>query len=126
MRSGIKQILDELVTLPLPVYVSLAPGSIHGGASTVGSPEPCLQCPTTAPQLTRDYLQQADVYQAFAEVVNGTPMGNGRVAGLMSWGYVWNDNLIEFEAYGRSAFDKAASVRGKPAESVLKWWFARW
>ncbi len=126
MRAGIKQVLDELLPLQMPIIVHLSTQSVHGGVSNFEYIEPGLGGGSLAPQRTRDYQQQADMYQAAAEVINGTPTGNGRVIGLLSWGYLWNDNRSYFEPYGHDAFDKSSNIRGKPAESVLRWWFQRW
>jgi hypothetical protein len=69
--------------------------------------------------------QQADVYQAVFEVISGTPTGNGRVAGLISWGYHFKDNYDDGFFVGEVAMDKAANIRSKPAEAVAQWWFDR-
>lgn len=124
MRAGIRVLLDELAQLPVPVILELAPPSVHGGASVGENVEQLFR------QLVRDYQQQADVFQAAAEEIDVRPAGPGpgRVIGLQSWGYLWNENLREFEYWGRplDAWDKFPTVRGKPAESVLRWWFDRW
>ena len=84
---------------------------------------------STALQRTRDYQQQADFYEALAEVVNATPAGTGpgRILGLATFGYMWGGDMTEdSNGPGSTAFDRSASVRGKPAEAVLSWWFKRW
>lgn len=123
MRQGIRYLLDDMALLPVPVILELNPASIHGAASVGDDVEFGFR------SLVRDYQQQADIYQAAAEEIDRRPVrsGPGDIIGLMSWNYLWNDNLREFEYWGRpEAWDKYSSVRGKPAEAVLRWWFDRW
>lgn len=126
MRQSIKALLDDVATIPLPVILQLSTPSVHGAVSSFDYIEPDLSGVTLAPQRTRDFQQQADMYQAAAEVINGMPTENGKFLGLTSWGYVWTDSRYEFESHGRSAFDKSANIRGKPAEAVMRWWSLRW
>ena len=75
-------------------------------------------------------MQQADVYQALAEVINATPTGAGNVMGILSWGYAFSDDYLSWTPVSGPAFafafDKSANVRGKPSEAVLNWWFNKW
>jgi AcrR family transcriptional regulator len=34
--------------------------------------------------------------------------------------------IARFASVGDAVYDKAWTIRGKPAEAMLKWWFARW
>lgn len=123
MRAGIRLLIDELKALPVPVILELSTPSVHGGASVLEDFELGFR------SLTRDYQQQADVYQAAAEEIESSPIGPGpgRIIGLQTWSYLWNENLREFEYWGRpEAWDKYSTIRGKPAEAVLRWWFDRW
>lgn len=129
MRNDIKKILDKLTDLPVPVIVQIGTPSTAGGAVRGEYIEPCLPCDSLAPQRGIDVDQQADAYQALSEVVNETDTGNGRVMGILSWGYWFTEDDYEWKSPdGRSypnSFDKSASIRGKPAESVLRWWTAK-
>jgi hypothetical protein len=126
MRSGLASLFDRLSDAPVPVLVMIGAPSVHGGAVNTEYIEPCLGCASVAPQRTRDYQQQADLYQAAAEVIAQTPVGNGRVMGVLTWGYHQRDNPYFAGSQGDSAYDKSASVRGKPAEAVLGAWFRKW
>jgi hypothetical protein len=102
--------------------------SVFGAAVVREFIEPCLSCSQVAASYTRDYMAQADLYQALAEVINERP-GDARIAGVVTWGYLWHDDYSRagnFSAANSAAFDKSANVRDKPAEAVLKWWFQRW
>jgi hypothetical protein len=114
--------------VPVPIILRVTTPSVFGGVSYAEYIEPTLGVPTLAPQRTRDYQQQADVYQGIAEVINGMPTGNGRVMGLLSSGYWYRDDPHSsgVGATGDAAFDKSANTRGKPAEAVLSSWFQRW
>lgn len=126
MRSGVKAVLDSLSVSPVPVLVMIGVPSVHGGVSTGEYIEPCLPCNSVAPLRTRDYDQQADFYQAVSEVINDSPTGNGHVMGLFSWGYHYRDDPTWGSSPGDSAYDKSASIRGKPAEAVMRSWSERW
>ncbi|MBI5275973.1 MAG: hypothetical protein HY854_05880 [Burkholderiales bacterium] len=126
MRSSLTTLFATLSDAPVPLLVMIGTPSVHGGVVNGEYIEPCLGCGSVAPQRTRDYLQQADLYQAAAEVIAAMPVGNGRVMGLLSWGYHFRDNPYRSWAQGDSAYDKSANVRGKPAEAVLGAWFRKW
>jgi len=94
---------------PLPEYIE---GSLT-----------CSNC--LAPLRERDLQQQADVVAAAAEVINAPPTGNGRVMGLFTWQYSWSEDFRYGFRHGDAAWDKTASMRGKPAEAVMRAWFQR-
>lgn len=124
MRSSVSATLDQMNTFGRPVILLVTVPSVHGGIVDPEFIEPCIapSCGSTAPLRTRDFQQQADAYQAIAEVINATPTGPGRVAGLITAQYWYYDTYT----VNQSAYDKNSNVRGKPAEMVLKWWFQRW
>lgn len=125
MKDSVRWLFDQVKTYPVPVMIMVGTPSVHGGATIGDYIEPCLICNSIAPTKQRDDMQQSDVYQAIAEVINATPTGNGNVAGLLTWGYWFTDDYLKWGSLAM-AYDKSASVRGKPAEAVLKWWFDRW
>lgn len=144
MRTSFSNLLNKLTSYPVPLMVQIGTPSVAGGAVNTDYIEPCIVCNSIAPTKTMDLMQQADVYEAIAEVINSTPTGNGNVMGLLSWGYWFTDNfrtnvttastginsdgtLVDSTGYTGSlniiaAYDKSANIRGKPAESVLGWW----
>ncbi len=128
IKINFKDILNRVSDLPVPIYLQIYTPSVHGGASIGAYVEPCLDCDTVAPKFQRELDEQADLYQAIAEVVNDTPTGNGRVMGLFTNAYHYkNDFFLLREANGAAvAFDKSASIRGKPAEYVMRNWIAGW
>jgi hypothetical protein len=128
MRSSITAFLNTLVNYPVPIILRVTTPSVFGGVAKAEYIEPAVSSNPISLQRTRDYQQQADAYQAIAEVINGTPTGNGRVMGLLSSGYWYRDDPHSsgVGAAGDAAFDKSANTRGKPAEAVLRWWFQRW
>jgi hypothetical protein len=125
MRTSLANALNTLATRPQPILVMMRVPSIFGGVVHPEFIEPCIepQCNSLAPLRTRDYQQQADAYQALAEVVNATPTGAGRVMGMITAQYWYYD---DFFGNGRSDYSKINSVRGKPAEAVLAYWWKRW
>ncbi|MEQ1691669.1 MAG: hypothetical protein ABL986_23715 [Vicinamibacterales bacterium] len=125
MRTSVANALNTLAAGPQPIMIMMRLPSIHGGIVHPEFIEPCLPpaCSSLAPLRTRDYQQQADAYQAVAEVVNATPLGNGRVMGMISTQYWYYD---DFFSGGISDYSKVSTVRGKPAEAVLAWWWKRW
>jgi hypothetical protein len=123
MRNDLRSQLNRLTWLPKPIFLTVSIKSTHGGIVGLG---PDVARSTDSPLYIRDYQQQADAYMAAAEVINETPTGNGRVMGLLDWGYHFKDNYYDGFGIGDAVYDKAWTIRGKPAEAVLRWWFARW
>lgn len=129
MKAGFRFLLDKTKNYPIPIAFMLGTPSVHGGAVVPEYIEPCLVCTSVAPARQRDLMQQADVYQALFEVINSTPAsGPGSVAGVLSWGYWFADKPLEWPSNDGTftfamAYDKSASIRGKPAETVVRWWF---
>lgn len=125
MRSSLTTYLNALSSAPVPILILVAHPSVHGAVIHDEFIEPCITptCVSLAPQRTRDYDQQADVYQAIAEVVNASPTGKGRVMGIITSQYWYFD---EYFSGGGAAYDKINNIRGKPAEAVVARWFQRW
>lgn len=122
MRTSLRSELERLAYLPKPLWLSPAINSVHGGAIGLGGDV----TPSNRAQFERDYAQQADAFMAVAEVINATPTGNGRIMGLLPWGYHFKDNFWDGFARNDAAMDMGQSIRGKPAEAVVKWWYERW
>ncbi|HUQ47884.1 MAG TPA: hypothetical protein VM053_06515 [Gemmatimonadaceae bacterium] len=125
MRTSVSNALNTLASRPQPIIIMMRVPSVFGGIVHPEFIEPCIvpACNSLAPLRTRDYQQQADAYQAVAEVVNATPIGNGRVMGMISAQYWYYD---DFFSGGINDYSKINSVRAKPAEAVLSWWWKRW
>jgi hypothetical protein len=125
MRASLASALNTLAARPQPIMVMMRVPSIFGGVVHRDFIEPCImpQCNSLAPFRTRDYQQQADAYQALAEVVNATPTGPGRVMGMITAQYWYYDDFFSAGVWDMS---KSNSVRGKPAEAVLAYWWKRW
>lgn len=130
MKQSFRWLLAQVNGYPVPLMVMVGTPSVYGGAVDPEYIEPCLVCSSVAPDRQRDDMQQADVYEALAEVVNETPTGIGNIMGVLSWGYWFTDDYYSWtNEWGQTAdmaYDKSANVRGKLAEIVLKWWFDRW
>ena len=122
MRTGVTAMLNDLARTGLPVMLWVNTPSVHGAVIRSEYIEGGIGGNDAERARTRDFHQQADAYQAVAEVVNDSPMGVGRVMGIVSAQYVYFD---QFHTAG-SKYDKGSSIRGKPAEWVLAWWFKRW
>jgi hypothetical protein len=68
---------------------------------------------------TLDLAQQADVYQAAFEAVNA----GAAISGVFTVDFQLRDDMCGGDM--TLTGDTSPSVRGKPAEAVLKWWFQR-
>ena len=128
MRSSVSAFLNTVTKYPVPIILRVTTPSVFGGVSSNEYIEPTIASNPISLQRTRDYQQQADAYQAIAEVINSAPAGNGRVMGLLSSGYWYRDDphTSGLGQANDAAFDKSANTRGKPAEAVLSWWFQKW
>ncbi len=116
----------------VPVWISLATPSTTKGASNPTFMEPELNSNDIALSYTTDFYQQADVYEALFEVINEFSGGSGHIMGVLPWGYHlknnYRDSGIESKSNpntGNLIVDKTANIRGKPAESVVKWWYSK-
>ncbi len=106
------------------VFLLIGTPSTDRGASDPTYIEPIHSVSPIADAYQRDYFQQADVYEAAFETIGGQRT-TLRVAGLLSWGYYYQDNYRDLMQPGDMAVDKAASIRNKPAQSIVRWWFER-
>ncbi|HTQ99996.1 MAG TPA: hypothetical protein VMH83_08400 [Candidatus Acidoferrum sp.] len=142
MKKNVSSLLAKYAAYPVPLLIMVGTPSVESGATSSEYIEPCLPCGAAATRNTLDLFTQADAYQAIFEAINDGKTGNGNVVGLLSWGYWYSNNyrlqlnsvtgelngddaLNDSAGTGRAddyAYDKSASVRGKPAESLLKWW----
>lgn len=139
IKSNVQNLLAGFNNYPVPLMVMIGTPSVQDGATTSDYIEPCLQCSSVANNHTVDLFAQADVYEAVLEAINDGSVANGHIAGILSWGYWYSDNyglqdasvpdinsdgtLINYSGtIHAGAFNKSASIRGKPAESILKWW----
>lgn len=122
MREDIRSVLDRHQVMARPLFVLLGTPSVFGGVANSEYIEPCLECGSLAPQRTLDLAQQADAYQAMFEVINAASSDPSPVVGLLTWGYHYRDDPQTLLRRNDSAYDKSASVRGKPAEAVMKHW----
>jgi hypothetical protein len=123
LREALAATIARTATAPVPIILMISTPATHDGATEDVYIEPHLPVSDIANTKTLDLHQQADVYQAAFEVINGTPTGNGRVAGLISWGYHFKDDYDDGIYVGQLAMDKAANIRSKPAEAIARWWF---
>lgn len=94
-----------------------------------------VECNGTMAKNPSFILESADVFQLYLpvlfEVVNSrSASGPGNVVGILSWGYWFTDNPLEWVDQANNithtspmAYDKSSSIRGKPAEAVVRWWF---
>ncbi len=127
MKADLTALINRMSGWPVPLWLAITTPSIHGGVSSNVNIEQCLVGPPCLASLyDRDLQQQADAVAAAAEVINASPTGNGRVMGLFTWQYSWSDDFAYGFRHGDAAFDKTTSMRGKPAEAVMKAWFQRW
>jgi len=68
-----------------------------------------------------DFFEQARLYEALLEAISQDSI----VDGIVSYKYHWDDPFgSDFKMRAVSRMDLSASVRNKPAEAVLKKWFA--
>jgi hypothetical protein len=107
------------------VFLLISTPSTDRGASDPTYIEPIRSVSPIADTYRRDYFQQADVYEAAFETLGDDGVAGARVAGLLSWGYYYQDNFRDLMQPGDMAVDKAASIRNKPAQAIVRWWFER-
>lgn len=119
MKNFFTYQINSFKTANVPIIVMIATASTHGNVISSAYVEPGLPC---AGGNILDYQQQADVYEAAAEVINST---NG-VGGLLSWGYAYRNNMTTQNNPNDVCYKYSASIRGKQAEAVLKYWFGGW
>ena len=116
----------------VPLWIVPMTPSTTVGASDPTFMEPELLSDPVALNYTTDFYQQADVYEALFEVINASAGGAGHIMGVLPWGYHLKDNYRDSGPESNSnpntgnlILDRTANIRGKPAESVVRWWYDR-
>lgn len=125
IASSLKTQIATVSSYNVPLFVLIGTPSVHGGATSSDYIESAYTCEMLKDQV-RDYQTQADVYQAAAEIVNEQNSGSAAIKGIFSWGYHYIDNPRKHLTTGDSCYDFSASIRNKPAEAVLSYWFKGW
>jgi hypothetical protein len=126
LKAAVTALLDRYTAWPCPVFVMVRTPSVDGGTSFDTYIEPLLVVNQEAVKHNMNVWQQADIYEAFYEVVNDRPSGAGQVMGIFPWGYNYLDEYLftPGKIDGYMAMDKSGNIRGKPAEAVLQFWGA--
>ncbi|HTQ98931.1 MAG TPA: hypothetical protein VMH83_03035, partial [Candidatus Acidoferrum sp.] len=140
MKANMQSLLAKYSAYPVPIMIQIGTPSVESGVTSSEYIEPCVVCSEVTRNRTMDLFTQADAYQAVFESINDGKTGNGNVVGILSWGYWYSNNyrveidqnthdlnsddtLIDYTGTNNEgAYDKSASIRGKPAESLVKWW----
>lgn len=121
IKSSTVTLLDRYTSFGKPIILWVWAPSVTGAAMHYGHLEPVLDVSTFSNNFTTDFYAQADIYEGILQAINET---STQVAGVISHGYHYNDNFYLYEPRNMvTAFDKAASVRQKPAEVILRYWF---
>ena len=124
LKASIQYQIDNVLSSSTPVYLMIGTPSVHGGAVNSDYVEPGMSCDNYKGKKIKDHQQQADIYQAASQIINA--QSSPKVRGLFTWGYHYTDNPRTLFTQNDVCFDLAASIRNKPAESLLKYWFAEW
>ncbi|TDO05115.1 Ig-like domain-containing protein [Sunxiuqinia elliptica] len=123
IKSSVTSILDRYTSFEKPIILWVWSPSVDGSANKYGHLEPVLDVSQAASNYVVDFYEQADVYEGIFEALNESPVD---VLGVISHGYMYFDQFKKYAPRNMdTAFDKAASVRDKPAEQVLKFWFEK-
>lgn len=124
--ESLKMQVNSIQAAGVPILLMIGTPSVHTGTTSSNYTEPSLSCDQLK-GLTRDYATQADVYEAAAQLVNDQePNAAGSIKGIFSWGYHYIDNPRKHTINGDACFDFSASIRNKPAEAVMSYWFSAW
>jgi hypothetical protein len=124
--KDIKKHIALISATKVPVFLMIGTPSVHNGLVSNDYVEPFLRCSYFTNKI-RDYQIQADIYQSAAEIVNEQGSdGSGIVKGIFSWGYHYTDNPKKGVNSADTCYDFSASIRNKPAEAVLSYWFKGW
>jgi hypothetical protein len=124
--KDIKKHIASISSAKVPIFLMIGTPSVHTGTISSDYIEPGLNC-SEFNNKTRDYQAQADMYQSAAEIVNEQRSdGSGIVKGIFSWGYHYLDNPRKKDVHNDTCYDFSASIRNKPAEAVLSYWFKGW
>ena len=124
--KDIKRHIAVISPTKVPILLMIGTPSVHTGLVSGDYIESGLKC-SEFNHKTRDYQAQADMYQSAAEIVNEQRSdGSGIVKGIFSWGYHYLDNPRKKDVHNDTCYDFSASIRNKPAEAVLSYWFKGW
>lgn len=126
ITKNIQAQIASISSAKVPIFLMIGTPSVHSGLISSEYIESAYTCAYFKEQ-TRDYQTQADIYQSVAEIVNEQSSdGSGIVKGIFSWGYHYLDNPRKKDLVNDTCYDFSASIRNKPAEAVLSYWFKGW
>jgi hypothetical protein len=126
LTKDIKKHIASISSAKVPILLMIGTPSVHTGLVSSDYIESGLRC-SEFNNKTRDYQVQADIYQSAAEIVNEQRSdGSGIIKGIFSWGYHYLDNPRKKDTLNDTCYDFSASIRNKPAEAVLSYWFKGW
>ena len=126
ITKNIQAQIASISSAKVPIFLMIGTPSVHSGLISNEYIESAYTCAYFKEQ-TRDYQTQADIYQSVAEIVNEQSSdGSGIVKGIFSWGYHYLDNPRKKDVVNDTCYDFSASIRNKPAEAVLSYWFKGW
>lgn len=126
ITKNIQAQIASISSAKVPIFLMIGTPSVHSGLISSEYIESAYTCAYFKEQ-TRDYQTQSDIYQSVAEIVNEQSSdGSGIVKGIFSWGYHYLDNPRKKDVVNDTCYDFSASIRNKPAEAVLSYWFKGW
>jgi hypothetical protein len=124
VKTGMTTLLNKYSSFGKPIIVWLWGSSVDGAANTYGHLEPVLDVNRSADNFSVDFYEQADIYEGVFQALNETSVD---IRGVISHGYMYLDKFSEYEPRNmETAFDKSASIRNKPAEGIVEYWFENW
>lgn len=126
VKADVESMLARYQTFAKPIVLWVWAPSADGAANRYGHLEPVLAVGRDADNFTEDFYEQADIYQGIMDAVN-TSSATVNIKGVISHGFMYSDQFLRYEPRDmETAFNKAASVRNKPAEMILKHWYGAW
>lgn len=126
ITKNIENQISSISSARVPIFLMIGTPSVNSGLVTNEYIESAFPCSYFKSE-TRNYQTQADMYQSAAEIVNAQSSdGSGIVKGIFSWGYHYLDNPRKKDVVNDTCYDFSASIRNKPAEAVLSYWFKGW
>ncbi|MGQ1891239.1 Ig-like domain-containing protein [Thermophagus sp. OGC60D27] len=121
IKDAMTGILNHFSGFSKPLILWVWAPSVDGAANTYGHLEPVLDVSASANNWAVDFYEQADLYHGILQAVNESSVD---IQGVISHGYMYYDRFTKYEPRDmNTAFEKAASVRGKPAEKIISHWF---
>ena len=124
IKSAVISSLNRYSDFNKPLLLWIWASSVDGSANIYGHLEPVLDVGSAANNFVQDFYEQADIYEGIMEAVNETSVN---IKGVISHGYMYHDWFRKYEPRNMdTAFQKASSVRGKPAEKILEFWYRNW